>query len=262
MEQNVKKIVNSLNTGDLIFFSSKKKNSFNSFIIRFACHSKWTHVGMVIRISSDYNDTSVYIWESVNNNSTTPSCMIDQRTKTEATNNGVRLIDLELYLLKGIKYAKSINVSELCIGILPLDNCKAKYKQLQNAILQFVLKDSLKIKQTYPKSMMKLVQSWYDGVGSLFVCCGCYTTYEMQINAIKEKQSIDHNHYKKDETIKKEEVFCSQLVIETFERTGLFLSPIPCYEWTVDDLSHIHALNSWWKDDISYKELKEMIIYC
>ena len=75
-------ICSQCNTGDIVLFSCK--DNFFSIAIQLMTHSKWSHVGMVLR---DHKKNTTYLWES-----TTLSNLKDATDNT--FKKGVQLVSL------------------------------------------------------------------------------------------------------------------------------------------------------------------------
>jgi hypothetical protein len=256
---DINKYVESLDTGDILFFSTGLFHSIVSFVIMTGCNSKWTHSSMVVRSKG-----KVYLWESVNNHSE-KSPFMDIRTNKAATGNGVRLINLKEYLISGQHCLKKTGHDSCIIGTLKLNPKLKNNNLLKSQIEDYVLNESSKTTLTYPKSALPLIKTWYDGCLSCFVPFGCLTTYEVELINLETNYNAPetHSHYKHTENTN-EEIICSQLIIMTLEKTNYFRCQIPCNDWTVEDLTLGRNINMWFIDNqIGYQEkTKTRILIC
>ncbi len=129
-------IRNKLKTGDLVLFSGK--GAFSD-IIKYGTLSKWSHVGMVLKIP-EYD--FITVWES-----TTLSNVID--LDTAMPRKGVQLVPLSDRIQK---YSGDISIRHLEGGDLP-----------SNAIRRLMdLRVELKGKR-YERSKVELFKAAYDG---------------------------------------------------------------------------------------------------
>jgi len=262
-EDEIDEFVDTLDTGDILFFTTGLFHSIISFTIQMACNSKWTHSGMIVKRGSE-----TLLWESVNqHHESTP--FTDIRTGKPATGNGVRLINFRTYIKAGYGCLKRDGISSCIFAVLRLNRNWRMNSQLKREIEDYVVTKSARTKMVYPRSIIPLVTSWWDGWLSTFVCCGCFSTYQVEVMNLSESSSnvpTTHNHYDQIKWEKEEEIFCSQLIITTLEHTSFWKSNIPCEEWTVQDLTNGENINSWfWKytNRIGYKvggiEVKTMV---
>jgi hypothetical protein len=232
-------LVDSISTGDIIVTTNDKGLSFNSFMIQTGCNSPWTHSGMVIVLP---NSKTRYLWESVNQHENETK-YTNPITQKPAAGKGVRLIPLEDFLFDGLKVLqKKQNNFGTKIGVLKIDREKQGYTNFTNQIIQYVTNPALH-NIPYPHSYEPLIESWWDGPLSLFVCFGCYTTFEVE--EMKYQTHSPLALVKHQETSAHKTFFCSELVIATLNSTTFFNSYIPCNEWTVADIACPLHLNKF-----------------
>jgi hypothetical protein len=242
-------LLEELHTGDIMFFTTGLFHSIVSFSIEMGCNSEWTHCGMVVRKPGD---SAVYLFESVNNH-VAESQFIDRRTGKHATGMGVRLIDLKEYMHYGYACLEQKTTRSCIFGLLLLDTTQPGTAEFQRQIVDYVFNQSMCVHMIYPTTIYPLVMAWWDGWESLFVCCGCFDTYQVELNHLTLASSAvptQHSHYRRGDANKEpkdEEIFCSQLIIRVFEATDFFRSDIPCEEWVVEDLAHGINLNVWFR---------------
>jgi len=129
-------IRNELKTGDLVLFSGK--GAFSD-IIKYGTLSKWSHIGMILRIP-EYDFLTV--WES-----TTLSDVVDLESGTPR--KGVQLVPLSDRVQK---YSGDISVRKLQGAELPVNSLEDLME----------LRKELKGKR-YERSKMELFRSAYDG---------------------------------------------------------------------------------------------------
>ncbi len=266
-ENEIDCFVSSLNTGDIIFFTTELFHSLISFGIRVACNSKWTHTGMIVKPPKNVD---ALLWESVNNRVPT-SIFQDERFSDhrKATGSGVRLINFRKYLQYAYLHLDERPSSEpfLFFGVLRLNEKVPLTKKLQLRIENYVLNESPRVHMNYPQSMVPLIEAWWDGWESLCVPFGCFSTYQVELdNITKSETTTTHIHYTHPSEIigNVEDIFCSQLVVKTLEMTGYFKSDIPCSEWVVDDLTLGNNINEWFfpKGTIAYLPHIEVRLIC
>lgn len=130
------KIRDSLATGDIVLFSGK--GAFSD-LIKYASMSRWSHVGMVLKIP-EYD--FVTVWES-----TTLSNIKDLDTGN--ANKGVQLVPLSSRV---DKYSGGMSIRRLEGGALPDESLDALMK----------LREELKGKR-YERGKMELFKSLWDG---------------------------------------------------------------------------------------------------
>lgn len=237
-EKSISDMVATLNTGDIFITTSRKTSSLHSFVIQTCCNSPWTHAGIIVVLP---NSTTKYLFESVNQHKT--ELVYDNPiTKKKAVGNGVHLIPLESFLKDGLQNLKRNGdpSSYVNIGILKVAP-SSSYVNFANKLITFVSTPQIySIK--YPASNWPLIKSWWDGFYSLFTCCGCFTTLEIDEMNYNGKTLIYPHH---DEINTHKEIFCSELVISSLKFTTFFTSNIPCEEWTVADISLPSNLNKY-----------------
>lgn len=266
---DIEQFISTLDTGDLIFFAKGMFDSLISFTIRATCNSKWTHVGMIVK-----NNDKVLFWESVNTHSEV-SGFTDMRTNERASGKGARLIDFLTYINLGYGCLK-VNGNPSCVfAVLRLKRSSRGNETLKSEIKDYVIHQSSHTKINYPKTVVPLAKAWFDGPESCLVCCGFFSTYDveqMYLTTSSTEIPKTHTHYKKDadglvvktENPVTEEAFCSQLVIMTLEHTSRFKSFIECGEWTVEDLANGHNINEWFESpEMGYQDSIEIrTLFC
>lgn len=248
---DITNLVATLDTGDIIVTSTDKCTSFNGFVIQTFCHDMWTHSGMVVT----FPETGIkYLWESVNQSGTKVK-QIDPITLTSGTSSGVRLISLESFLKDGFTFLKrQQNARGSKLGVLYLNRSNTAVSDFTAKILQFAQTPSLH-NTPYPPTYQPLIESWWDGWPSLFTLCGCYTTFEV------EEMNLQGHHSQQHDEKSHATLFCSQLVVATLAHTGWFSTKIPCYEWTVSDISLPANLNKNLRAPLSYNSSVTVYIF-
>ncbi|MDG4596775.1 MAG: YiiX/YebB-like N1pC/P60 family cysteine hydrolase [Candidatus Contendobacter sp.] len=127
-----------LSTGDIVLFSGKGGISTG---IKWATVSKWSHVGMILKLE-EYD--FITVWES-----TTLSSIEDLDTKT--SRQGVQLVPLSSRVEK---YSGEISIRKLTGVVLAQDHVKA-LMALRREISG----------RPYEKSKLELAKAAYDGPG-------------------------------------------------------------------------------------------------
>ena len=150
--KDIDDFITSVDTGDILFFTTGLFHSVISFSIRTVCNSEWTHSAMIVRHPITKRHL---VWESVNQHRDT-SIFTDIRTGMSATGSGVRLIDFSTFIHNGYGCLKTMGRKTCIFAVLRLDRSLPQNELLKREIEDYVVRNSIKTKMIYPKTIYPL----------------------------------------------------------------------------------------------------------